>query len=293
MKTNQILKWLPSSFILIGIGLWMNSLCFSPITNSYEIDLKKDWTAQLEQGSSVIDSTNGRIYLAVKSAVLKRPDDEIILNTISQILALKDKTFKLLDEHLKRSDTNTAPIITAFEKENQAILYDIMKKNPMISEEEIESVLSQQSLKKVDWLNDAALFINTQKQQVNSITAADLVFLSKKTGGMVIHCFPMINPTIKFKSNVLKKREITKSKVFLSDVLSVYNSTAYNFKYTINGKEIPIIDGIATFKKTFNNNNPQTIEAKYEYETQYFNRRNLIIDTVIINEKFTIYPIQN
>jgi hypothetical protein len=290
MNRNTIFKILPSFLLLIGIGLWMNSLCFSPITNSYEMDLKKDWIAPLEEGSSIIDSINKLLHRGVENVVFKYSEDEFILNYINQILTQKEKTFQLLDEYLEHSDTNTTHIIRAFEKENKAILYDAQKKSPIINEEEIEGVLSQQSFYKVDWSDDIGLFIKTQKQQINLVVVYDVNFLANKVG---YSCgrFYRYDPIIRSKSNVLKKGHISKLEVFLEHRPLRPTTLISNQKYSINGKETVMNNDTAIFKKTFINTNPQTLEIEYQCQGESFGRQRNVIDTIAIKENFTIYSI--
>jgi hypothetical protein len=290
MKTNQFLKWLPSSLMLIGIGLWMNSLCFSPITNSYEIDLEKDWITPLEEGSLIIDSINKSLHIAVKSVVFKYPSNEIILNNINQILTQKEKIFQLLDEYLERSDTNTAPIIRAFEKENKAILYNIMQEVYGVTEEDIENVLSEHRFYKVDWSDNIELFIKTQKQQINLAVVYDVNFLATKVSSS---CGPFYryDPIIRSKSNVLKKGHISKLEVFLEHRPLRPTTIISNRKYSINGKETAMNNDTAIFKKTFINTNPQTLEIEYQCQGESFGRQRNVIDTIAVKENFIIYPI--
>ncbi|MGB0985213.1 MAG: hypothetical protein ACPG19_14275 [Saprospiraceae bacterium] len=291
MQENKFLKWLPSIFILIGVGLWVNSLCFSIVTNDYENDLVEDWRVNLEEGNLIMDSSNAQIQLGVEAAIIKRPDDKNILELINQIIRLKEAAFQLLDKHLEQSNTNTFSIITTFQKKTKELLYNSRDANPMIDEEEIKDVLSQQSFKKIDWSGDIELFINTQKQQLNSAVAVDLHFLSSKIGRMFCGWTP-ISPIVQFNSNALKKDDIAKGKIFLSENISNREMDIFNTKYTINGKEKAEIDGAVSLKKTFKNRTPQKIEVQYEYQTQFFNRRKIIINNDTIKEHFIIYPTQ-
>lgn len=288
MQENKFLKWLPGIFILIGIGLWVNSLCFSPITNGYEKDLVEDWKVNLEEGISIVNRSNKKLHFDIKLAVMSRPDDEIILNSSTQILALKEKSFQLLDEHLERSDTSIFNIMTTFQKGIKEILYNAMKKNRMIREEEIEMVLIQEPFYRVNWSDDIGLLIITQKQSINSITTMILNYLANKIGSVC--SFPFTSFTIDFRRNVLKKGELVKGKIYSSES-SRYKEIISNTKYTINGKHIETRDA-ARLKKTFTNTSPQKIEVECKYERAYFDNQNIVKDSVFLKRDFIIYPIQ-
>ena len=85
MNKKQILKYLPNLLILIGVGFWLKILCFSPITNHYEANLKNYFQDNFERSFILIDSMNVDRQRYVILAVSRRTDDEPILITGNKI----------------------------------------------------------------------------------------------------------------------------------------------------------------------------------------------------------------
>jgi hypothetical protein len=289
MENNQFLKWLPSIFILIGVGFWLYSLCFSVVTNDYEKGLVEDWTRQIEINNSILDASNIQLHFSAKLAIRKYRNNESEFSAINQIMALKDKTIKQLDECLVRSDTNSYSIIMAFKEEKKAILSLFFENNRHINKERLEGLLSQQSFSRAAWLGNTALFIKNEKGQIHLTTYSNLNFLASQISSGCFF-FRKYAPTIKFKSNVLKKGKLTENEaLLLQDPLERTIITTHP-RYIINGKDGKVINEVAAFKHT-SKNSIENISVECEATRTYFKQENLITDTIAIKENFTIYSI--
>ena len=292
MRENNFLQYFPSFLILIGVGLWTNTLFFSSITNHQERKLNHYSQTNFNNISAFMDSSNQKMLQNVETAILKRPADEPLLGFGNKIVEFQRIATQALDENLENADTNTYQIIQDFYKNTTDLLWEATDSNPIITKKEVDHLLKKYPFTTTYAFDDLDYKIAFQKNQVYQNTSAYINYLASKIGGTCICCFGTYIPQILFYK-MLQVGKTQTGELFLTSSFCSCDFPIMNrYKVRLNGQSLLVKDRLSNFTTTFRDTSPQVLNVEYEFHEHLFKNHQHVTDTTFLREQFIIHPIE-